>query len=191
MLQRALLGRGGLNMEIPGLGPVTKDDQFDSHCSEPLPVAALGGKICRIIVEDYDNDHAREDFHVAVKNFLSIDQFVLQAAEPYIFQYYLDCNSDFSPDDEDYLIIDSPRDVWKHVKFGDEPIVTRRAYGDHGVYVSLECNCDWEIEHGLQIVFKNGLKVNKIGPYDGNLTNSDAYARNDLEDAIYVPVSNL
>jgi hypothetical protein len=89
------------------------------------------------------------------------------------------------------MIIDSPRDVWKHVKFGDEPIVTRRAYGDHGVYVSLECNCDWEIEHGLQIVFKNGLKVNKIGPYDGHLTNSDAYARNDLEDAIYVPVSNL
>jgi len=35
-------------------------------------------------------------------------------------------------------------------------------------------------------VFKNGLKVNKIGPYDGHLTNSDANARNDLEDAIYL-----
>ena len=178
-------------MEIPGLGLVTKDDQFDWYRSEPLPVAALGGKSCQIILENYDDYHAKEDIHAAIKNFLSIDQSTLREAEPYIFQYYTDCNSDLSPEDEDYLVIDSPRDVLKRVKFGDEPIVTRRAYGDRGVYVSLECNCDWEIEHGLQIVFKNGLKVNKIGPYDGHLTNSDAYARNDLEDAIYVPVSNL
>jgi hypothetical protein len=186
MVQRPTLGRGGLNMEIPGLGLFTKDDQFDSYHSHPLPVAALGGKLCRIILENYDDDHARDDIHGAVKNFLSIDQSALQEVEPHIFQYYMDCNSDFSPEDEDYLIIDSPRDVWKHVKFGEEPIVTRRAYGDRGVYVSLECNCDWEIEHGLQIVFKNGHRVNKVGPYDGHLTNSDAYDRDDLENVIYV-----
>ena len=186
MVQWPTLGRGRLNMEIPGLGLFTKDDQFDSYRSQPLPVAALGGKPCRIILENYDDDHARDDIHAAVKNFLSIDQSALQEAEPHIFQYYMDCNSDFSPEDEDYLIIDSLRNVWKHVKFGDEPIVTRRAYGDRGVYVSLECNCDWEIEHGLQIVFKNGLRVNKVGPYDGHLTNSDAYDRDDLENVIYV-----
>jgi hypothetical protein len=173
-------------MEIAGLGLVTKDDRFDWYRSQPLPVAALGGKICQILLEDYDDNLAKEDIHAAVKNFLSIDQSALQEAEPHIFQYYMDCNADFSPEDEDYLIINSPRDVWKHVKFGDEPIVTRRADGDGDVYVSLECNCDWEIEHGLQIVFKNGLKVNKVGPCDGHLTNSDAYDREDLEDVIYV-----
>jgi|SRR5215831_16041181 len=178
-------------MEISSLGLITKDDRLDWYRSQPLPVAALGGKICQILLEDYDDDHAKEDIHVAIKNFLSIDQSTLQEAEPYIFQYYLDCNSDLSPEDEDYLIIDSPRDVWKHVKFGDEPIVTLRVYGDRGVYVSLECNCDWEIEHGLQIVFKNGLKVNKVGAYDGHLTNSDAYDRDDLEDIIYVSVRDL
>ena len=46
-------------------------------------------------------------------------------------------------------------------------------------------NCDWEEEHGLQIVFKNGLTINKIGPYDGHCTNSDAYDDESLEDIIY------
>lgn len=62
---------------------------------------------------------------------------------------------------------------------------SRRAYGDKGIYVSLECSCDWEPEHGLQIVFKDGKRVNKISSYDGHLTNSDAYADDDLEDVIF------
>ncbi|WP_407939254.1 DUF6985 domain-containing protein [Microbulbifer thermotolerans] len=48
-------------------------------------------------------------------------------------------------------------------------MVLRRPYGDKLVYISLECSCDWEREHGLQIVFKQGLYVNKIGPLDGIL----------------------
>jgi hypothetical protein len=38
------------------------------------------------------------------------------------------------------------------------------------------CGCDWEEEHGLQIVLRNGVRVNKVDGYDGHLTNSDAFA---------------
>ena len=89
------------------------------------------------------------------------------------------------PDDNGYVVIPRAADVWAHVTLGREPIVSRRAYGDKGVYVSLECGCDWEREHGLQIVFKEGLRVNKVGPFDGHLTNSDAYADRSLEHVIY------
>jgi hypothetical protein len=41
------------------------------------------------------------------------------------------------------------------------------------------------VEHGLQIVLRNGLEVNKLGMYDGHLTNSDAFADPALEDTIY------
>ena len=168
-------------MEVPGLGVVTKDAQFDWYYSQAMPVPVLDGKLCRIVVGGYDDDPRKEEFHSAIANFLRISPSVLKEAEPYVFRYYQNCNSNWAPDDEEFVAIESPSDVWHHVQLGSEPMVSRRAYGDKGIYVSLECNCDWEPEHGLQIVFKNGLRVNKVGSYDGHLTNSDAYAKDDLE----------
>jgi hypothetical protein len=172
-------------MEIPGLGAVTRDAQLDWYRSQAMPVPVFGGKLCRIVVVEYDDDPRTDDFHVAIANFLRISPSVLKEAEPFVFSYYQNCNSNWEPDDAEYLEIESPSDVWRHVQLGSEPLVRRRAYGDKGIYVSLECNCDWEPEHGLQIVFKDGLRVNKVGSYDGHLTNSDAYASDDLEDVIY------
>ena len=54
-----------------------------------------------------------------------------------------------------------------------------------GGYVSVECECDWEPEHGLQIVFRDGRTVTKVGPYNGHLTNNSAYGRQDLDDVVY------
>lgn len=172
-------------MEIPELGPVTKDEDLEWYCSEPIPVPVLGGQMCSFVVEGYDDDDDKEAFHEAIRNFLSIDDSVLKAAEEHIYRYYEDCNKFWEPDDEEYLSLESPKEVWPHVRLGTEPMVSRRPYGDKGVYISLGCGCDWEVEHGLMIVFKNGLRVNKIGGYDGHLTNSDAYGDKRLEDVIY------
>jgi len=172
-------------MEIPGIGKVTKDDDLDWYFSKQLTVPVLRNAECTIVVEGYDDDNRKEDFHVAIRNFLSVGEHVLLAAQPYIFQYYERCRDYYDPTDEEYVDIQSPGDVWKHVHLGDEPIVTRRAHGGKEVYVSLECGCSWEREHGLQIVFKNGLLVNKVGSYDGHVTNSDAYADNTLENVIF------
>jgi hypothetical protein len=172
-------------MEIPGLGSVVKDDEYGWYYGEPTPIPVLGGQVCRIVVQDYDEDPAQEDFHVAIRNFLALDKSALDAFSSYVFAYYKDHSEDAEPGDDWYVDIASPEQVWDHVQLGHEPMVQRRAHGDKGIYISLECNCAWEPEHGLQIVFKNGLKVNKIGPYDGHLTNSDAYAKEKLEDVIY------
>jgi len=56
---------------------------------------------------------------------------------------------------------------------------------DGRVYVSVEYECDWEPEHGLQIVFRDGRTVTKVGPYNGHLTNNSAYGRPDLDDVVY------
>lgn len=166
-------------MEIPGLGAVTRENDLNWLYSGPIAVPVLGGKACRIVVEGYDEDPKKAEFHAAIANFLAAGPEVLQAAEPHLFAYY----QDFRHDQPEEIL--SPSGVWKHIRLGEEPIVTRRNHGDQGVYVSLESNCDWEPEHGLQIVFKNGLVVNKVGPFDGHLTNSDACADDSLEDVIY------
>jgi hypothetical protein len=148
-------------------------------------VKALGGQACRVVLEGYDEDENKDDFHNAIRNFLTIDQSVLREAEDHVFRYYRDCSENWNPEDLQSLRIENPQNVWRHVQFGREPMVRRRHRGDKGVYISLECECDWEIEHGLQIVFENGLRVNKVGPYDGHLTTSDAYNDMSLEDVIY------
>ncbi|NRA40327.1 MAG: hypothetical protein HRU15_19440 [Planctomycetes bacterium] len=72
--------------------------------------------------------------------------------------------------------IENANDIWKYVEIGHgynhEPGQLMIETGDDGsVYISIEGNCEWEIEHGVQLVVKNGLKVTKLGPYDGEIEN--------------------
>jgi hypothetical protein len=83
-----------------------------------------------------------------------------------------------------------PSDVWSYVHFGSELHVSRRTKGDveDGVYLSIECNCDWEPEHGMQLVLRDGRTVSKVSPYDGHLTNADACDDPRLMGVVYVPM---
>lgn len=172
-------------MKIPGLGQLTKDERIGWYFSEPLQLSLLNGRECRVIVEGYEEDDAPEQYHEAIGNLLSASFSMLQAAEGYVFRYYLDMNANWDPSDAEVVRIGSPAEVWQHIDLDTEPVITRRGYGDRGIYVSLEFNCAWEPEHGLQIVLKNGSTVTKVGPYDGHLTNSDAYADPKLEHVVY------
>ena len=45
------------------------------------------------------------------------------------------------------------------MRFGRDMLVSRRSRGgehasEDGVYAALECNCDWEEEHGMMIVLR-------------------------------------
>jgi hypothetical protein len=162
---------------------VTKDEQFGWYYSKTIPVPMFGGKQCRIVLEGYDEDEAKDDFHIAIANFLSGSPAVLREADEPLFRYYGDFEQWWLEDNKQS--IKSANELWQHVRLGSEPMVTRRLYGDRGISISIECGCDWEQEHGLQLVLKNGLKVNKLGGYDGHLTNSDAFADESLEDVIY------
>ena len=170
-------------MQIPGLGKLKKDDGTDWYISKPIAVPMLGGETCEIVLEGYDEDECKQEFHDAIANFLAGTPAVLRAADEPLFRYYKDYEAYWLEDGNPP--IDSAEALWQHVQFGCEAMVTRRDSGDKAVYVSLECNCDWEVEHGLQIVLKSGLKVNKLGAFDGHLTNSDAWGDAGLEDVVY------
>ncbi|HEY2671189.1 MAG TPA: hypothetical protein VGJ07_12560 [Rugosimonospora sp.] len=173
-------------MEIPGLGSVTRDDEFGWYRSAMLPVRALGGAVCQIVVDGFDADPAKDELQAVIGTFLALDESALRAAAPSIFQYYQDTVADLDADEHGYGEIPGPDDVWNHVHIGGQAIIKRNPYGDRRVYVSVECECDWEPEHGLQVVFREGRAVSKVGPYDGHLTNAAAYARDDLSDVVYV-----
>lgn len=175
-------------MRIPGLGEVVEDTDLGWHRSGPIPVPVLGDALCCFIVDGYDGDPAPEDFHTAVRNFLALDRSALTAAAPSVFAYYRDIMADVvaAGDDDWYVEIEGPHDVFDHVQLGNEPNLVRDDDDDPHVYVSLECECDWEPEHGLQLVFKDGRAVTRVGPYDGHLTNSSAYAGDAPDDVVYL-----
>ncbi|WP_327587701.1 hypothetical protein OHA25_12435 [Nonomuraea sp. NBC_00507] len=173
-------------MQIPGLGLLLEDNDLGWYKSEPIPVPVLGGAPRRIIVDGYVDDSSPEDFHAAIRAFLALDNSALTAAAPSIFAYYRDVTDDIlAAGDDWYVEIEGPHQVLDHIRFGNEPMVSRDPHGDRHVYVSLECECDWEPEHGLQIVFRDGRTVTKVGPYDGHLTNSAAYADDTLDRVVY------
>ena len=174
--------------DIPYLGSLEKY-QFDNWLiSQPVTVKALDDKKYRFVLEDYEQDQNKEEFHQAIANFLTLDNSVLKQAQDDIYRYYKDVEA--SLDGEDIVKIDDPNDVWRHIQIECTPLVTRRPYGDKAIYISLECECDWEPEHGLQIVFKQGLSINKVGEYDGHLSYVDSYADPKLENIVYHSFSN-
>jgi len=171
-------------MEIPGLGTV--EDDGDSYVSDPVTVRVLGDAECQFSVVGYDDDDAREDFHTAIGAFLALDTSALHASAPSVFSYYQDVRSRLAEFGADHVeAIDGPDDVWDHVEFGWEVTVERDWSGDRQVCLSIASSCAWEQEHGLQIVFRGGRSVTKVGPFDGHLSNASAYGRDDLADVVY------
>ncbi|MER6605328.1 hypothetical protein ABT282_05325 [Streptomyces sp. NPDC000927] len=171
-------------MEIPGLGIVEDDD--DSYVSDPVTVPVLGDAECQFIVVGYDDDDAQEDFHTAIDAFLALDASTLRAAAPSVFAYYQDVRSRLAGVGIDRVVaIDGPDDVWDHVEFGWEVTIERDWSGDRQVCLSIGSSCAWEPEHGLQIVFRGGRTVTKVGPFDGHLSNASAYGRDELADVVY------
>lgn len=152
-----------------------------------VPIEALGGKRCDFLSAGYGElDLREEDIARALRSFIALKPSALAAVEEHVFRYYLDCKDHLAPGDPGHVEIGSAKDVWKHVDFGFEATVRRRKH-DGKVYVSLECNCDWEPEHGLQLVFEEGRRVSKVGPFDDHLTTSDAYGDPSLEGVVYRP----
>jgi hypothetical protein len=154
-------------MEIPGLGRVTFDERCGWYVSEPLPIPVLGGAVCSVTVEGYDEDEAKEDFHAAVEAFLALDADGLRSASGPVFEYYEDVRDEVG-DEPEFVSIGSPDEVWEHIQLGSSVAVGRR---DGAVYVAVESECAWQPEDGVLIVLRGGREVTKVGPFDGQFTN--------------------
>lgn len=164
---------------------MTADAEYGGYRSARLPIAVFGGALRHVVVLGYGDGGQAEEFDAAIAAFLRLDEGALAEAAESVFEYYLDTKAICGPGDE-VVEIARVEDVWRHVRPGMDVIVQREDYGDdQQVYVSVECECTWEPEHGLQVVLRGGRKVTKVGPYDGHLTNTAAYDSAELEGIVY------
>lgn len=89
-------------IEFPILGKL-EEYRFDEWLrSAPVRVNVLGGSEVRFILENYEEDDAREEFHQAVENFLALDKSALKQAQDHLFRYYRDICAQLDPDDDEW-----------------------------------------------------------------------------------------
>lgn len=91
--------------------------------------------------------------------------------------------AEFDGDEQLLNGVTNETDIWKLVR-ARFIYVRRRPYNDQDVYVQVACECDWEEEHGLLLVFRQGKKLTRVSEQDGHLTEADAYGKSDEEDEL-------
>ena len=166
---------------IDGIGTFVPGDYGLTEGKDHIKVPALGVE-CRFMLEGYEGDANPSDFRDAMRRFIASAPQVLIDASIHVYAYYTAIrNSGWGNPPE----IPSAEQVWDFVDFGTDAIVSRRGNGDDRIYISLECGCAWEREHGLQIVFREGNYISKVGPFDGHVSNADAFADPSMEDTVY------
>lgn len=170
-------------MKLGVLGELTRDEHVAEWLvSRPVDVPLFGVAL-RFVVEDLEEDRAPAELERAAATFLRLAPEDRAAATPHVFENYRSvCRA--VPGSDLHLV--SPEDVWAHVRF-TEVRLTRRHRGDEKVYVQATAECDWEVEHGLQLVFREGRQLTRASSQDGHLTYSDACGLPDGEDAITTP----
>jgi len=150
--------------------------------SEEVSIPLLGGHKLSFTIEDIDEDVNPDEFDEAISNFMGLSEPVKSEIAPYLYQNYLDFKEAVGPE---YCPtnISSPSDIWKFI-YPSYVCVSRRPYGNEEIYVQLLTECEWEPEHGLQIVFHKGKSLNRVSNQDGHLTHSDAYGLSEDQDRI-------
>jgi hypothetical protein len=172
-------------VELRAPEPLDTPDRSGWVCISPVFVPLTGCE-SEIVLEGYVEGEAKREFEEAVDNFLSLGPEALRFCERWVFEYYQDTCAYSEECDILLVSIGSAAEIWSHVRFGEVITVSRRADGDRAVYISIACECDWEPAQGLQLVFRKGEHVAKVGPIDGYLSNADAFGRPELEHIVYV-----
>ena len=157
--------------------------------SEPICVPLFAGAsvTIQIFPEGETDEHIlSEDESDVLGRFLSLPQTRSDEIVPHLWQYYQDIRARVDPDE--IVNIPDPADIWKHV----QPRSVSVNRDERGVpYIDIEANCDWEPEHGLQLVLQNGTRWVRVSDYSGHLTDGRAYGKRFLDDWIADPSKTL
>jgi len=167
----------------------------DYHLSPVFSIPMFNDLQVRFAIWDSPlSDRGAQLAAEAINNFRAAGAEVRHDTARYVHQYYLSVRNQY--DDADCIDYGIPLDltvdtVWDHVTFRNPPSVNPEPIGYSNLlhrdiaYIDFECECSWEPEHGLQMVFIHGQRIGKVGPYDGHLTNAHASADEALLDVVF------
>jgi hypothetical protein len=170
------------NLHIPVLGPLHRDPHIPEWLvSEPLPTPFFHGQKLPVTIEGLKESDQKE-IEDAISSFLRLGRIERLAISGYVFANYQQ-TAELVSEDDLVCHIESEQAVWEHVQPG-AIYISRRDRRDCAIYLMVGANCDWEPEHGLQIVYRRGSELVRVSQQDGHLTYTDAYDLPEEEDTI-------
>jgi len=164
------------------------DNISDWWKSEEIEVPFFGNKKLAITFLSYEPEHDKafvDDadqaltnfFHLTTQDRISISNLAYKNCNDYIDAVGI------NEVDESLRQIEDIHEIWKFIHPTDI-LVARRAYNEKDIYIMIACECEWEQEHGLQLVFRQGKKLTRISIQDGHLTEADAEDKPDEDDEL-------
>ena len=169
------------------IGQLTQDENFaDWWISNPFEIPFFDNDEFTIIfmgcVPEQDKTFI-EEADSALTNFFKLNASYKNSISELAYKNltnFMDAVS-FNDVDKPLREITNKNEIWKFI-YPTKIYVARRPYNEKDMYVQIVCECEWEQEHGLQFVFRQGKKLTRISDQDGHLTESDAYGKPDEED---------
>lgn len=156
------------------LGTLLQDEQFDDWwISAPTGIPYLDGQALTFTYTDFNpaEDKAfTNEADETVRNFLSLTTIDRLAASAHVYKNCMEFLDAIGYNEEDDALwkIKDPQQIWQHVRY-NQCYVSREPYEDQQVYLRLSCECDWEQEHGLQLVFNKQGKLVRVSAEDGSI----------------------
>jgi hypothetical protein len=121
----------------------------------------------------------------AIRNFLSLGNDERLKISDLVHKNCTDFLAEIGYDEFDKPLweIKDKNEIWNFVT-PTKIYISKRHRRDCDIYIEIACECAWEQEHGLQLVFRQGKKLTRISDQDGHLTEADAYDKPDEQDKL-------
>jgi hypothetical protein len=171
------------------LGQLTQDENFDDWWKiDNVPIPFFDNKQIQVTFMDFDPNADKtfiNEADAALRNFLNLSATDRNSYSEIVYKNCTDTLDELGYDhvSPELANLTNPNNIWHFVN-PSCIYVTRRHRRDMNIYLSVSCGCDWEEEHGLQLVFRQGKQLTRISGHDGHLTEADAYDRPDEEDKL-------
>ena len=151
---------------IDGIGELSAHPGIPDRwwISRPVPLPFFSGLELKFTISFPPGENGFPvDVGAAVKRFLALTAADRLAATEPVFENYRDF---LDLTDIDPLPVTVPEDIWNFVS-PTKVLVSRE---DDDVYIQVLCECDWEVEHGLQLVYRRGDMLTRVSEQDGHPT---------------------
>jgi len=169
-------------MTIAALGQLKPDKDIPEWLvSPPVAVPYFDGHELTFTLDTLSDDDS-EAIEDAIRSFLSLGTEDRLAAGLHVFRNYQHMLEAVGSEDLTCSIT-AVDEVWSHVH-PTEVFVSKRGRRDDAIYIQITAECDWEIEHGLQIIYRGGSTLSRVSDQDGHLTYTDAYDLPEEQDKI-------